>query len=119
MGVGYKFLCTDCREYATVGYGSYSTWIYANTIEEYDRIASPHRDLHKNKNLETLLRKHDGHKKFVLNMDCAYERNNKVYIENGSHYNPKPDELVADITDYKRFEPDEVQEYTKQDLSSE
>lgn len=104
MGVGFNFICKDCKRYYQLGYGSYGTWLYADTIEKYETLPAENKALGKNQNLEQCLRDHKGHNTRVLNMDGHFEKDKKLYEENPSPYNPTSDELIADLGDYERIE---------------
>lgn len=106
MGVGYNFICRDCKEYEHLGYGSYSSWIYADSLEEFDKRADKDefKDRQKNLNLRACLEKHRGHDFEVRNMDYTYERGGKLMDENPSPYNSSPDVVVAEgMGSYKRI----------------
>ena len=72
MGCSYHFVCKGCKIDFDLGYGSYSTWIRANSTEEYEAEKSDHKDLWKNMNLEKCLREHRGHDFVVLCWDWVY-----------------------------------------------
>ncbi len=104
MGVGYNFVCLDCKKYYQLGYGSYGTWLYANSIADYEKLPPLYKDYGKNANLEKCLREHDGHDISVLNMDNTYERGDKLFDENNSPYNYQPDTLITDLAGFERID---------------
>lgn len=109
MGVGYNFVCRDCKEYYTLGYGSYRTWIFAQTLKEFDERADKDefKDWRKNQNLRWCLGKHQGHDYEVRNMDYTYEKDGKLMDENPSPYSSAPDAVVIeDMNLYKRIDMD-------------
>ena len=104
MGVGYNFVCRDCKKYYVLGYGSYSSWIWANTLEEFDKGRPQDRELQKNRNLRGCLKHHEGHDFDLLNMDYTYERDGKLWDENASPYSSAPDTVIADLLGFDRVD---------------
>lgn len=102
MGRDSYLTCTDCRVTYYLGYGSSSTWLFADTVEEYDALPEDWKYLCKNEALRLALSKHEGHKFIVWSHDwCS--------TGNGQLVNDYTDEILA--TDYS--------EYTFVDLEKE
>ena len=61
MGQGVTFYCETCKKQYSLGYGSYSTWLYSKTIEEFLSEDPEKRNLTRNQNLFKCLKEHKGH----------------------------------------------------------
>lgn len=71
MGADRHFCCKTCKKNYYLGYGSYRTWIEADSIEEYDNFPGPnnYKELLKNDNLRKCLQEHAGHDFFTFSYD--------------------------------------------------
>ena len=91
MGCDYIFSCEDCKKNYYLGYGSYSSWIYSTTLEEFEKVANKIEDSRgfdprgrqKNKNLLWCIMEHEGHSVHLWSHDWCYERGDDIMIQGG------------------------------------
>ena len=74
MGCGCSYVCLDCKQLYYVGYESYGSWIWADTLTEFDARArkvmgadtedpwTTEGNLRKNQNIRRVLAAHEGHR---------------------------------------------------------
>lgn len=101
MGRDGQIACKTCRINYYLGYGSYTTWIYATNLEEAQRELEKDEGLAKltkNQNLIKVLEEHQGHDLLLWSNDWCYETSEHLVYEGGW-----PNERVA-IEDYDSYQ---------------
>jgi len=101
MGRDANLACKTCRVNVKLGYGSYSTWIHADTLEEYDKAPDTFKHRYKNITLRKALVEHEGHDYVIWSHDwCSVVRGNleddvsqEILIENYESYHKITEEL--------------------------
>jgi hypothetical protein len=84
VGRDANFSCKTCKKTYVLGYGSYGTFINADTIEEYQALPNDNKDLNKNKNLEWCLTVHHGHDFIQWSGDWAWvDAKGRLMVEGG------------------------------------
>lgn len=100
MGCAYHLSCITCRKSYDLGYGSYGSWVKAETVEEYQQRVTPGKaNLLKNKNLLMCLTEHKDHVFNVWSPDWTSERDGDLYISFIDYVGDTPI-----VPDYKSFE---------------
>lgn len=80
-----------------IGYGSYGTWIYAESVAEYDAAPEEYKNLQKNINLRQCLVEHDGHDFVIWSNDWASVFDGALVID-------LTDEVsIPDFSQYKQI----------------
>ena len=113
MGAGYDFACRTCRTSYYLGYGSFTTWMTYETVEEFDTPGGPHgsedRQLLKNENIRHCLIELRGHDHLFLLWDCLHHRGGVLYEEAG-YYGGEERALIDDWGSWKRVDLTEEKE---------
>ena len=99
MGCDYTFSCSDCKKSYYLGYGSYSTWIGALTLDKFEEDAikieqnrglDP-RKLKKNMDLRQCIVRHNGHETALWSRDWAWPEGDDILMDGRM----APDVLVS------------------------
>src|SRR5438128_2552403 len=110
--VGQKIACLDCKILYYLGYGSYGTWIDADSVDEFDSKAkkvvgrdsddpwTEHGKLRKNQNLRKVLVDHAGHRLIQWCDDAEYGSENGVLYMMGS-YGTRGEPILEDYGAFK------------------
>ena len=99
MGCDQIFTCLDCEKHYDLGYGSYSTWVYAVDMDKFreeveaiwERRAIDAAALRRNQALRECIQEHDGHEVHLWSHDYACVEDGKLVIASGPCY-----EVLAD-----------------------
>ena len=103
MGRSSNFLCRTCKVSYSLGYGCYSTWLDndANSVEEYDVLDSPHKEMDKNQNFRTCLEEHQDHDWTLWSEDwCSHNRKTDC-LEGGGFYTMPIEVLAEKFSEYR------------------
>lgn len=94
MGCGYDFACHTCKKSYYLGYGSYSSWMTFETVEDFDKAGTAHgrvtRQLRKNENIRECLIEHRGHSHSYVGWDWSSSRGGVLYSETGEYGAEEP-----------------------------
>jgi hypothetical protein len=89
MGRDQSISCIDCKKTYYCGYGSYTSWVFAESISEFikeagdePRAFSDGELREKNMILLRVLVEHAGHNVKTWSSDWCFHRNGDLYLEN-------------------------------------
>lgn len=100
MGCAYHFSCVTCRKSYDLGYGSYSSWVIANTVDQYNQAVTPEKARHlKNQNLLKCLTEHESHNFVIWSPDWTSEIDGSLYLSLIDYRGTEPM-----VTGYNLFE---------------
>jgi len=100
MGRDSNMTCKTCKKNYYLGYNSYSGWIYASTLAEYDAKPDDLKKRRGNQNLRQVLEEHEGHEMFGP-WSHDYMFNNRGVLEMNSGYHD--DKVIEDYGDYEQI----------------
>ena len=101
MGCDYIFTCVDCKIHYDLGYGSYTSWIHATSMEGFSADAEKImgnkgfdvRELRKNQALRECIQLHESHKVHLWSHDYADVEDGKLIIASGPYYECLEDDV--------------------------
>lgn len=113
MGCGCTYACLDCKKIYYVGYGLYGSWIYADTVAEFDararRVVGAEENpwtedggLRKNQNIRTVLLEHAGHQLSHWIDDYEWGEENGTIYGMGS-YGTRGPAIIEDVASFERI----------------
>ena len=114
MGCSKTIACLDCKKLYYLGYGSYGSWISADTVAAFDAQArkvvgrdsddpwTQEGHLKKNQNLRTVLVEHEGHRLRAWIDDYEYGTEGDTLYGMGS-YGSRGSPILEGVSQYEQI----------------
>ena len=108
MGCSRTFACRTCKKAYSCGYGSYGSWLMADSPEEYDALPDKEgfKARTKNQNFRQCLGEHQGHDITYFSEDYTSLNRETGHLEMDGGWGP-PSVYIEDFASYEKIRMDD------------